>query len=187
MTRRLDRLHRKANYHDYCSLAKLRRMAISRDADSRLLAILVMQNQIYRRRLLKGYLDLAASLIPDADNTCRWQAMIVVGEYVKSQPERVWQIVEAYGAHRSADMRAAVATVLLEHLIDENPSCYRPRAETLAARSRVFSETLRTCWCEDEWPQRCIATLRWAKRLARQDSAHGRCRRHCSQRACSKA
>lgn len=145
-------------------------MAASNDADTRLLAILVMQNQICRRRLMKGYLDLAASLIPDTDNTCRWQAMIVVGEYIKSQPERVWRIVEAYGAHRSADMRAAVATVLLEHLIDENPSRYRPRAEALAARSNRFAETLRTCWCDDEWPHRCMATLRWAERLTRDDS-----------------
>lgn len=146
-------------------------MVDSRDADTRLLAVLVMRNQIYLRRPLPGYLDLAELTIPDADNTCRWQAMIVVGEYIKSQPERVWRIVEEYGAHRSADMRAAVATVLLEHLIDVNPSRYRPRAEALAARSSRFAHTLRTCWCDDEWAERRLAVVREAKELARQDSA----------------
>lgn len=76
-----------------------------------------MQWQIAVRGLRRTYFDLARSLIDDCHNTCRWQAMIVIGEYIETDPARVWPIVEHYGQSDDEDMRAAVATVLLEHAL----------------------------------------------------------------------
>jgi hypothetical protein len=123
------------------SLWELSRMLRSRSADVRLYALFKIREQL-NTRLRKGYFALARRSIVDPDNDCRWQALIVVGEFVESNPTRVWRVVMQYGVSKVADIRTAVATVLLEHLLEHHFTQIFPRARRLAVRSREFADTL---------------------------------------------
>jgi hypothetical protein len=75
----------------------------------------------------------------------RWQAIIDVGEYLGSEPEHIWTFIEELHDIQDQDLRAALATCLLEHLIEDHPQ-YRVRAEQLAAQSPEFRRMLEMCW-----------------------------------------
>jgi hypothetical protein len=75
----------------------------------------------------------------------RWQAIIKVGKFVRIEPEALWEFVERWGKHPSEDLRMAIATCLLEHLLQYHFNLLFPRVERLARKSKRFAETL--CWC----------------------------------------
>jgi hypothetical protein len=75
----------------------------------------------------------------------RWQAIIAVGEFVESEPEAVWRFVRRWGSHSNRDLRAAVATCLLEHLLEHHFDLVFPRMERLARASDRFVDTLQRC------------------------------------------
>jgi len=130
----------------FLPVAELRQMCGDSRANTRLLALLVMRRQIQERGATLEYLELARILIEDESNDCRWQAMIVIGEFIPSHPDTVWEVVAKHGVSDDQDMQMAVATVLLEHLIDHFPAEFRRRADELAAQSNRFAETLRNAW-----------------------------------------
>lgn len=75
----------------------------------------------------------------------RWQAIIAVGEFVMSEPEAVWRFIRRWGSHASQDLRAAIATCLLEHLLEHHFDLVFSRVERLAERSARFADTLGLC------------------------------------------
>jgi len=118
----------------------------SAEPDVRLRALAAMRRQIECGLGDSEFLRLASATIEDIDNACRWQAMIVVGEFIEDRPHDVWRIVEQYGCSPDQDMRAAVATVLLEHLIEHGGDEAHQKAQGLAMRSELLANTLRMCW-----------------------------------------
>jgi len=75
----------------------------------------------------------------------RWQAIIDLSEYLGSDPEPIWKFIEDLRDTQDEDLQAALATCLLEHLIEQHPQ-YRVRAESLAAKSPEFRQILKMCW-----------------------------------------
>jgi hypothetical protein len=59
----------------------------------------------------------------------RWQAIIRVGEFVQSDPEPVWQFVRRWAGHPQEDLRDAIATCLLEHLLEYHFETYFSHVE----------------------------------------------------------
>jgi len=104
-----------------------------------------------RERLTDGtrpprYFELARSLIGDADNDCRWQAIIVVGEFLQENPEAVWQVICEYGISEDFDMRVAIAIVLLEHLLEDHFDIYFPRVKKKIEGGLILmADTLSRC------------------------------------------
>jgi hypothetical protein len=47
----------------------------------------------------------------------RWQAIIQVATFAEREPEVIWPFVLKWGSHEDEDVRAAIATCLLEHLL----------------------------------------------------------------------
>lgn len=76
----------------------------------------------------------------------RWQAVIAVGEHVESDPEPVWTFVERWGTHPDDDLRSAIATCILEHLLEYHFDLIFPRMEQLAKSNPVFARTVANCW-----------------------------------------
>jgi hypothetical protein len=76
----------------------------------------------------------------------RWQAIIRVGKFIESDPEQVWAFAYKWGRHRSADLRGAVATCLLEHLLEYHFDLVFPRVESAVRQSRRFADTFGMCW-----------------------------------------
>ncbi len=75
----------------------------------------------------------------------RWQAIIDVGKFIQEQPDQVWQFTRKWGAHSSADLRSAVATCLLEHLLEYHFDRIFPLAADACRQSSRFAETLSIC------------------------------------------
>lgn len=128
------------------SLSELRVMCSNKDSTTRLMALFTMRNQIEAGGVLRGYFALAKRLLADRNENCRWQAAIVIGEFIDECPEDVWRVVERYGRSEDGDIRAAVATVLLEHLLEHHSKTYRLRARALAKRCSLFAKTFGMCW-----------------------------------------
>ncbi|HYE60557.1 MAG TPA: hypothetical protein VD997_01055 [Phycisphaerales bacterium] len=76
----------------------------------------------------------------------RWQAIIRIGAFVETHPEEVWQFVQRWGKHAQLDIRAAVATCLLEHLLQAHFERIFPRVRSAAFESARFARTFQMCW-----------------------------------------
>ena len=90
--------------------------------DMRLRALVRIRKEIERSGLRNSYFNLAEPLTLDPDSNCRWQATIVIGEFIETQPDRVWRVARALGQSAKADVRVASSTVLLEHLLQHYPT-----------------------------------------------------------------
>jgi len=83
---------------------------------------------------------------PDGVEDPRWQAIIEVGMFAEQEPEAIWPFVLKWGSHEDEDVRAAIATCLLEHLLENHFDLLFPRVET-ASRSNIwFAKTTAQCW-----------------------------------------
>jgi hypothetical protein len=82
---------------------------------------------------------------PDGQRDWRWQCIIDLGEYVQSNPEEVWAFVARWGAHRDEDLRAAIATCLLEHLLEHHFDSIFPRVEARARNDKLFASMFGVC------------------------------------------
>ncbi len=83
---------------------------------------------------------------PEGKLDPRWQAIIRVGEFIETQPEAVWQFAHRWGKHPQADLRAAVATCLLEHLLEHHFDLVFPRVHRATLDSPRFAKTFALCW-----------------------------------------
>jgi len=83
---------------------------------------------------------------PEEQLDPRWQAIIAVGEFVRTEPEAVWSFVERWGKHPSDDLRTAIATCLLEHLLEYHFRLLFPRVEREVRKSTRFADTFSRCW-----------------------------------------
>lgn len=65
----------------------------------------------------------------------RWEAAIELGQHFYGEdgsPELVWNTVVEYGCHKSEDVRTAVATCILEHILEDHFVIYFPKVSQLA-------------------------------------------------------
>ena len=83
---------------------------------------------------------------PSRGTDQRWQAIIEVGEFIQTNPASVWRFIRKWGFHPQKDVRTAIATVLLEHLLEYHFDAYFPKVEKLALAQRRFGETFLICW-----------------------------------------
>jgi hypothetical protein len=83
---------------------------------------------------------------PEGAEDPRWQAIIDVGNYIESDPEPLWAFIARWGTHEDEDLRAAIATCLLEHLLDAHFDLIFPRLAALATSNALFADTFSRCW-----------------------------------------
>lgn len=89
---------------------------------------------------------LLPGLPSDEDQDPRWQAIIGIGEFIESEPEAVWGFICRWGGHAQKDLRNAIATCLLEHLLEHHFATYFERVERLASSDPLFRDTFQRCW-----------------------------------------
>jgi hypothetical protein len=82
---------------------------------------------------------------PEGQRDWRWQCIIDLGEYVESNPEEVWAFVAHWGGHRDEDLRSAIATCLLEHLLEHHFDTIFPRVEQRALVDKRFGAMFGIC------------------------------------------
>jgi hypothetical protein len=83
---------------------------------------------------------------PEGEVDPRWQVIIAVGNFVESEPEAVWGFVQRWGRHANPDLRAAIATCLLEHLLEHHFDLIFPCVEHEVSTSKRFGDTLSRCF-----------------------------------------
>jgi hypothetical protein len=76
----------------------------------------------------------------------RWQAIIQIGHFIESAPDPVWSFIETWGRAEDPDLRMAVATCLLEHLLECHFDRFISRIEDTAMRDPLFADTVSSCW-----------------------------------------
>jgi hypothetical protein len=82
---------------------------------------------------------LPGQAAPDGEIDVRWHAIIPVAEFIQTEPERVWAFARKWGAHSDEDLRMAISTCILEHLLD----AFISRVEEAANADRLFADTVR--------------------------------------------
>ena len=82
---------------------------------------------------------------PEGQRDWRWQCIIDLGEYVESNPEEVWAFVAQWGGHRDDDLRSAIATCLLEHLLEYHFDSIFLRVDQLARADKRFGAMFAIC------------------------------------------
>ena len=98
----------------------------------------------------------------------RWQAVIAVAEFIDTDPEAVWPFILRWGSSEDGDLRMAIATCALEHLLEHHFDAFISRVEATACENHLFAETVTSCWRfgQSEQPdraarlERLIASLR---------------------------
>lgn len=134
--------------------ADVEALAQSKQPGDRLLALCAARKRIDAGDSPGLYLEMASRLVADSDNNCRWQAAIVVGESIDTDPEAVWRVVACFGDSPDDDMRDVMATVLLEHLLEHDFDGYMDKVKAEIARGRLgFLDTLASCWLTAETPE----------------------------------
>jgi hypothetical protein len=76
----------------------------------------------------------------------RWQAIMVVGDYIEREPEAVWGFICRWGGHPQENLRDAIATCLLEHLLQYHFAVYFPQVEERAMAEPLFGDMFLRCW-----------------------------------------
>ena len=99
-----------------------------------------------QRAIARAESLLPGTPAPDGKRDPRWQAIIRVGDFIESHPEAVWRFALRWGKHAQADVRAAVACCLLEHLLEHHFDALFPRVRRAALASRRFADTFSSCW-----------------------------------------
>ena len=74
----------------------------------------------------------------------RWQAIIDVAEFIPTDPEPVWEFAARWGCSDDPDLRA-IATCVIEHLLEHHFDLLFARVEILARENASFADTLKLC------------------------------------------
>ena len=117
-------------------------------SDEEKLAILKsMQEQIVGGEPA-GFFNLAKELVADRNHNVRWQAIIVIGSYIPTERrnEEVWNVILQF-CGMDDDMQNALATVLLEHLLEYDFDHTFDRIKTaIPERTAPLLDLVRRCW-----------------------------------------
>ncbi len=89
---------------------------------------------------------LPGVLAPDGEVDPRWQAIIEMGHFVKEEPETIWPFVLKWGSHEDKDVQAAIATCLLEDLLEHHFDLIIARVEVASKANVCFAATTKMCW-----------------------------------------
>jgi hypothetical protein len=100
----------------------------------------------------------------------RWQAVIAVAEFIEAEPEAVWSFILRWGSSEDQDLRMAIATCALEHLLEHHFDAFISRVEETARENRLFARTVSSCWKlgQSEEPDRAARLDRLNSSLRRQ-------------------
>jgi len=83
---------------------------------------------------------------PDGVEDPRWQAIIEIGHFASQEPEAIWPFVLKWGSYEDEDLTEAIATCLLEHLLEYHFDVIFPRVEAAAKSNACFAGTTAQCW-----------------------------------------
>ena len=110
--------------------------------------------QLNRKSLAEIDSDLKTSEL-------RWEAASHLAEYLDDPPSDVWKLILTHGSSDDEDLRSAIATCVLEHLLEKFFDQYFPLLESEVRNgNRNLMKTLKLCWKFGE-SERPLNSDRW--------------------------
>ena len=100
---------------------------------------------------------LPGAAAPEGEIDPRWQAILAVGEFALTEPEPVWTFARRWAVVPDDDLRSAVATCLLEHLLEYHFEAFYARMRAAAEADPGFAECVSRCWAFGEAAQEARA------------------------------
>ena len=82
---------------------------------------------------------------PEGELDPRWQAIIRIEAYIDTDPDKVWFFIRKWGVHPNEDLRTAIATCLLEHLLENHFDKFFPKVRKACQESKRFAFTFEMC------------------------------------------
>lgn len=89
---------------------------------------------------------LPGEAAPENTEDPRWQAIIHIADFIESDPDECFAFAVRWGSHPDADLRSAIATCLLEHLLENRFEEVVSQVEKLAQENPLFADTVCQCW-----------------------------------------
>jgi hypothetical protein len=89
---------------------------------------------------------LPGQAAPESEVDPRWQAIIEIESYVQDEPEAVWEFALKWGRYEDEDLQAAIATLLVEDLMQHHFDLIFPRIVTEAKSNASFARVTKMCW-----------------------------------------
>jgi len=89
--------------------------------------------------------EIEAGLVTGEEDRV-WQAAVRLGDFVEVAPNEVWSLVTKWGDSDNGEVRMALATCVLEHLLEYHFDRYFPLVEELALTNSRFADTFSSCW-----------------------------------------
>jgi hypothetical protein len=95
----------------------------------------------------KELLENIEADLASADENTRWQAAIHLGRFAEFEAEPIWPMVVRWGSHSDEDVRTAIATCVLEHILEYHFEPFFERVREIArSGNRLFADTFTRCW-----------------------------------------
>ena len=92
-------------------------------------------------------LQEADEALASQDEDTRWQAATTLGAFSETDPEAIWPLTVKYGSCANEDTRVAVATCVLEHILEYHFGAYFGRVQHLMQQGdSAFADTYIRCW-----------------------------------------
>jgi hypothetical protein len=82
---------------------------------------------------------------PEGETDPRWQAVIAVAEFIKTDPEEVWQFALRWGSYDDEDLQTAIGLCVLEHLLEHHFDTYISKMEEAVLADRHFATAASRC------------------------------------------
>ena len=101
----------------------------------------------------------------------RWLGAIALGEFAESDPKAIWPLTIKHGSRRHADVRIAIATCVLEHILEYPFEKFFERVANAAKDSASLADTARSCWLMGRSELR-RNTERWEKLMTQLEAMH---------------
>ena len=89
---------------------------------------------------------LPGEAAPEDTRDPRWQAIIAVGHFIQEEPDAIWSFILRWGSRPDEDLRTAVATCLLEHLLEYHFTRFFPQVEEVVRSNPMLADTFSRCW-----------------------------------------
>lgn len=105
------------------------------------------QEEFTLDRPSKHKLDEIDGYLLSGDEKSIWKGAEALGEYVESYPEAIWPLVLVHGSSDNSVVRLAMATCVLEHILEHHFERYFSEMERrVNAGNHALRETLKSCW-----------------------------------------
>ncbi len=102
---------------------------------------------------------LPGKAAPDGELDPRWQGIMRIEDFIPEEPDAVWAFVLRWGCHEDEDLRTAVATLLLEHLLACHFAGFFAKVTTAVEGNVLFGDTFARCWKIGQSKQEAHAKL----------------------------